>query len=116
MDQGIAADPNAERTVIYFFAPWCTWCRLSMPALRSALADHAALRLVALDYASPAEVQRMLAEVGLDDVPVILGNRELQREWQVHAYPTYYVLDREQRIRHRSVGYTAPWALWWRSR
>jgi hypothetical protein len=31
------------------------------------------------------------------------------------AFPTYYVLDSERRIRRRDLGYSTQFGLWWRT-
>ena len=36
-------------------------------------------------------------------------------DWSVRAFPTYYVLDSEQRIKRRDIGYSTQLGLLWRS-
>jgi hypothetical protein len=69
---------------------------------------------VALDWQSVGELQAYAARHELN-VPVLLGNADVARDWHVYAFPTYYVLDSEQRVVRRDIGYSTQLGLWWRS-
>jgi peroxiredoxin len=60
------------------------------------------------------QVQQYLTDEGLD-FPVLPDPQgEIARRWSVRGVPTLYFLDRENGIRHVSVGYTSPIGLRWR--
>ena len=42
-------------------------------------------------------------------------NLTVRRQWQVQAYPSYYVLDSEHRIERRDIGYSTQLGLWLRA-
>ena len=69
---------------------------------------------VALDWANAEEV-RAYAERHALDITVLLGDPAIGRQWQVYAYPSYYVLDRQHRIARRDIGYSSQLGLWWRA-
>ncbi len=95
-------------SIIYFFAPWCGVCRVSMPNL-NVLKEYfpeIAITAVAFDFESADEVQKFSKEVGVTP-PVLLGEESARRLWQVTAYPTYVVLDKDGVIRGSSVGYSS---------
>jgi thiol-disulfide isomerase/thioredoxin len=108
---------GASPGVVYFFAPWCFYCRNSIDNLDSlvdaGLIDWATV--VALDYADSAEVQAFIDETGVT-VPVLLGNTTTATDWSVSAFPTYFVIDSAGRISSRSVGYSTWLGLWARAR
>lgn len=92
--------------VVYFFAPWCFYCKTSIGNLDDLVGDGAAWgRAVALDYGSPDEVRAFVEETGIG-VPVLMGTAQTAADWSVRAFPTYYVIDTEGRISSRSVGYS----------
>lgn len=113
-------DLNAGRpTIVYFFAPWCAYCKASsdnLVRLRQ-WRDDARLNIVAvvLEWQDIGEVEAYVERHGLN-VPVLLGNRTTARDWRVYAFPTYYVLDGRNTIRRRDMGYSTQLGLWWRSR
>jgi thiol-disulfide isomerase/thioredoxin len=94
-----------EVGIVYFFAPWCFYCKTSIGNLDDLAADGVAwARAVALDYASPDEVRSFVAETEIG-MPVLMGTSQTAADWSVRAFPTYYVIDAEGRIHSRSVGY-----------
>jgi peroxiredoxin len=114
----LLADLPARPVLIYFFAPWCRVCAASadnltrLRGLREA--DRLEILTVALDWQSVGELQAYAARHELN-VPVLLGNADVARDWHVYAFPTYYVLDSEQRVVRRDIGYSTQLGLWWRS-
>lgn len=104
-----------DKTLIYFFAPWCGVCRVSMPGLNT-LPDNHRVRVVAiaLDYASHEEVARFIDEVGFKQ-EVLLGNAALRAQFNVQGYPSYYVADRDGRVIHQDRGLSTPPGLWLRT-
>jgi thiol-disulfide isomerase/thioredoxin len=96
-----------EVGVIYFFAPWCFYCKKSIDNLDSLVVGGqlAWARAVALDYGSVDEVREFIRETDVS-LPVLLGDAQTGANWQVRAYPTYFVIDETGAIASRSVGYS----------
>ena len=96
-----------EVGVIYFFAPWCFYCKTSIDNLDGLVAGGqlAWARAVALDYGSLDEVREFIRDTGVS-LPVLLGSANTSADWQVRAYPTYFVIDENGGIASRSVGYS----------
>lgn len=118
---GAPFDINAtagSATLVYFFAPWCNICAVSsgnINWLRKLRAENELrILLVALDWRTRDEVQDYVDRHEIA-VPVLLGHAQVASEWNIFAFPTYYMLDSELRIVHRDLGYTTLAGLWWRS-
>jgi len=105
-------------TLIYFFAPWCNICAASsdnLTRLRRLRADESLeILAVALDWQDAEEVSRYVDRHEID-LPVVLGDAKVARDWHVYAFPTYYVLDSDGQIRRRDLGYSSQFGLWWRT-
>ena len=119
--QGIDFDlgaADARPTLVYFFAPWCHYCAFSSDNLvrLRRLREESSLRIitVALDWQSAAEVQEYAEQHDLN-IPVLLGDASISRDWKVYGFPTYYVLDSEHRVVRRDIGYTTQLGLLWRT-
>jgi len=114
-DIGAAGD---RPVLVYFFAPWCKFCAVSSDNLTRLrrFRDDESLEIVTvvLDWQDHDEVQDYVDRHELE-LPVVLGDRLVARDWHVYAFPTYYVLDSNRRIRHRDLGYSSQFGLWWRS-
>jgi thiol-disulfide isomerase/thioredoxin len=106
--------------IVYFFAPWCFYCRMSIGNLDDLVADGdiAWAMVVALDYSNATEVQEFIDKTGVS-LPVLMGNPATAADWSVSAFPTYYLIDAQGRISSRSVGYSTKLGMWlrvWRAR
>ena len=112
------AETTDRPVLVYFFAPWCTYCAVSSDNLSRLrrMRDESSLEIitVALDWRDLSEVREYVDRHELD-LPVILGDSRIAQSWHVYAFPTYYVLDSRQRIKRRDLGYSTQLGLWWRT-
>ncbi|MBD1389574.1 TlpA family protein disulfide reductase [Neiella sp. HB171785] len=103
---------NERQKLLYFFAPWCGVCRISMPAVDALAEAHPDVDIVAiaLSYQDDAEVRQFISELGLS-LPVYLGNQNIQSQFQITVYPSYYLVSEQLRIIERGVGYSTQMGL-----
>lgn len=104
---------GGKKTVIYFFAPWCAVCKVSMDALNF-FEDSKRVQAIAvgLDYENVEELKPFQTKV---NVPVYAGSHELQRRFMVDRYPTVYILNNDGSVAHVMVGYTSRFGIWIRT-
>jgi thiol-disulfide isomerase/thioredoxin len=110
-------DPEADRTLVYLWAPWCGVCTAQSGTVewaRSALGDGVAVRSVVFDWESARQARRSARDKGLE-APVLLADRSVADALNVGAFPTFYVLSREGRVVGHSRGYTTTLGLLWRA-
>ena len=111
-------DLRGRRVLLYFFAPWCKVCDLSISNLNwvRKLWDEESVSIfaVALSYKELQSVEAFLERNTLN-VPVLLGNRELLNSYRISAFPTVYVLNESGYIDGSTVGYSSTIGLWWRT-
>lgn len=107
-----------KSVLVYFFAPWCAYCAASADNIvrlrRWRDEDQLSIVMVALDWQSADVISEYVARHRLN-VPVLLGDATIARDWNVYGFPTYYVLDRQHRIVSRDIGYSTQLGLLWRS-
>ncbi len=103
---------TGQAGIIYFFAPWCFYCRNSIGNLDDLVTDGDVSwgTAVALDYADTAEVEEFVARTGIS-LPVLMGDGQTASDWSIRAFPTYYVIDAQGRISSRSVGYSTGFGM-----
>lgn len=95
--------------LLYFFAPWCSVCKVSASNaawIRKWLPSTLEVAAVALDYENEESVATFVRDAGIEALPVVKGTDDIRDRYKVNAYPTYYVIDADGRIRSRSVGYS----------
>lgn len=102
-----------KKTIVYFFAPWCTVCKASMDALGMfAGKDNLQAVAVGLDYDNVAELKPFQSGLA---ATIYAGSRELQSRFKIDRYPTVYILDGSGKISHVMVGYTSRFGIWIRT-
>jgi len=100
-----------QKTVVYFFAPWCTICKISMPNLQNKVSDGSVNAIaIALDFENTTQVKEFTNDLGIT-FPVLLGNHQIRQNYQIEAYPTYYVIDENLKLSARSMGYSTELGL-----
>jgi len=111
LDGSPTNDPlgEAQVTLVCFFVPWCEVCAASSSNIkylrRLRNTDDLNILLVALDWQSPAEVREYVDRHDIQ-VPVVLGDRQVTNDWNIYAFPTYYILDEQLRVIRRDLGYS----------
>ena len=112
------ADARSRPALVYFFAPWCRICAASAGNLNRLRRwrDAAELEMiaVALDWSTAEEVSAYVERHDLD-IPVVLGDPGVAKDWQIYAFPSYYMLDSGHRSTRRDVGYSSQLGLLWRA-
>ena len=112
------ANAGSKPALVYFFAPWCKICAASTGNLNRLRRwrDAGELEMVAVALAwDTVEEVRAYAERHELEINVVLGDATVAGNWQIYAFPSYYVLDSEHRITRRDVGYSSQLGLLWRA-
>lgn len=104
---------DGKKTIVYFFAPWCGVCKISMDALNMfAGKDNLRAVAVGLDYENVAELKPFQEK---QRNIVYAGSPEIQRRFKVDRYPTVVILNGDGSIAHTMVGYTSRLGIWVRT-
>jgi len=101
--------PN-KPTLIYFFAPWCKICSLSIGNLEYLDTNQLNIVRVALDYSNVEEVQNF-ADIHNISSQILLGHEGVKQQFKIQGYPTYYILDEQQKVQAKSYGYSTALGL-----
>jgi peroxiredoxin len=92
--------------LIYFWASWCPVCGLTSGNVDSLAEGHEVIT-VAMQSGTPSEIASVLAEKGLHFPVITDPTGEIANSWGVSGVPAFFILDRRNRIRFVSVGYTS---------
>ena len=113
MDDMVDLAASDKPTILYFFAPWCQICHLSIDNLQDFYMDNPDVDIIAiaLDYKSQKEVTDFTLSHQLT-FPVVFGDYKVKQHFKIFAYPSYYFLDTQNNIQKRSVGYTSSAGLY----
>lgn len=107
---------NEKPLVLYFFAPWCQICHMSIGNLQAIYEKNNDIDViaVALDYTAQDEVLRFTQQHQLT-FPVVYGNERIKKELMVSGYPSYYVLNKDNTVESKSMGYSTELGIYLRA-
>lgn len=96
---------SEQKTILYFFAPWCTVCAMSSQSINALPVNKYRVLAVALDYGNAQEVETFSLQHKLK-IPVLLGTSKVQTDYHIQSFPTFYLLDKDNKVKNKTVGYT----------
>ena len=103
------SDYKGELVLIDFFYKSCYPCMLALPALQNLHEKYndKGLKLIGIDPYDTKEkddIDNFLAKRGVT-YTVLLGGKDVAKEYHVSGYPTIYLIDKEGKIIFTQVGY-----------
>lgn len=101
---------DQKPNLIYFFAPWCQICALSIGNLEYLNTDKVNIVVVALDYGSKEEVLEFVNKHEVAST-VLLGQNQLKKQFAIQGYPSYYLVDKDFKVISSSYGYSTALGL-----
>lgn len=111
-------DTHTELTLLYFFAPWCPICHLSIGNLEKLhqinRSQKLSIFLIVLNWNNLEEIKHFIVKHHLT-LPLLLGTPELAQAYHIKGFPTYYILDNKYKIIDKSIGYTTELGLRWKT-
>ncbi|MFT4746313.1 MAG: thiol-disulfide isomerase/thioredoxin [Congregibacter sp.] len=111
LDGQVSALIKSDKTsLIYFFAPWCKVCSLSIGNLEYLDPEKINIVRVALDYSNVQEVQDFAIKHNISS-QILLGHEGLKQQFKIQGYPTYYIMDDQQKVLAKSYGYSTALGL-----
>jgi len=103
------SDLKGSLVLIDFFYKSCYPCMLALPTLQKLHEKYVdkGLRIIGIDpYDTKEEddIENFLSKRGVS-YTVLLGGKEVSKEYHVSGYPTIYLIDKEGKIVFTKVGY-----------
>lgn len=101
------ADYRGKVVIVHFWASWCPPCVHEMPMMVRLLESYreAGLEVLAVNLGeSPAEIETFLEQMPVNFTILLDPAQSAPRRWQVYAFPTSFVVDRDGRIRYSVAG------------
>lgn len=108
-DQANLSQYSGRPVLYYFWAPWCTVCKVSMPNLEDFHQSNKGdiqIVAVALSYDSPEQITDFMADKEYN-FDYVLGNMDVSEAFKIKGFPTYYLADKNGKLVAKSMGYTS---------
>lgn len=112
---------KGKNTMLYFFAPWCKICDLSIDNFFSLAKEgkeggyyneSTALIAIAMAYQSENEVLEFIGQRA-NNVPVILTDESFAAKWNIPGFPSVVLIDKNGKVVYRTSGYSTYLGLRW---
>ncbi|MGO9131045.1 MAG: TlpA family protein disulfide reductase [Bryobacteraceae bacterium] len=90
------SDLKGKTVLLDFWTTWCVYCRANSPALEKLYSRYGGKNLAIIGFSVSEEreiVERYLKEHPHGYPVVLTSENEMPRPYQVHAFPTYMVID-----------------------
>ncbi len=116
MGDTVSLNAMGKTKVLYFFAPWCQVCHVSIANLQNLYQKNEHIEVVAIvmDYTDTDEVLAFTKQHQLT-FPIALGSENIKDVFSITGYPSYYVLNDQNIITARSMGYSSQLGLYLRT-
>lgn len=105
--------PNKKPVIIHFWATWCPTCSLESSNIQT-LSKHYEVLTVAVK-SNKKEIQKYLKDNNLSFNVINDQNGFIAKEFNVQAYPTTFIYNKDKELIFSEVGYTSLFGLWIRT-
>ncbi|WP_321470690.1 redoxin domain-containing protein [Halarcobacter sp.] len=103
-------------TLVYFWATWCPICKLQSPTIDE-LSKNYQVITIASQSGTKEQIQKYLKENNLNFKVVDDTYNDFAYRFNVKAYPTTLIYDKNKNLKFTDVGYTSSFnlklKLWW---
>ena len=96
-------------SILFFWATWCPYCRVTMPYLQKIKQDYAdhGLEVYAIDFKDDGDPAKYMQDAGYDFVVLPFGDL-VADDYNVRSAPGLFVVDQQGIIRYRRGDTKAP--------
>ena len=105
--------PKEKPLLIHFWATWCPTCKVEASNIQM-ISQNFEVLTVAVKSGSDKEIQDYLVDNNLNFNVINDESGFFAREYNIAAYPTTFIYDRDKKLLFSDVGYTSTWGLWLR--
>ncbi|QKF73502.1 putative copper tolerance-associated protein, TlpA-like family [Aliarcobacter faecis] len=107
---------NDKPLIVHFWATWCPICALEEQNIQSLSKDYEVIT-IATQSGSKKEIEEYLEKNSLTFKVVNDEDGNLSDKFNIKAFPTTFIYDKNQNLKFSEVGYTSSFGLifrmWW---
>jgi len=102
-----------EPILVHFWATWCPTCKLEASNIQKLSKQYQVLT-IAVKSGSDTEIKKYLQENDFDFKVLNDNNGTLSSKFNISAFPTTFIYDKNKNLLLSEVGYTSTFGLWLR--
>jgi len=96
---------SGQRILLVFSSTACPACQQIYPSLKEFQKAHPDIALLMISRGAPEDNQTLVRKEGLT-FPVLNGQEEVIKEYQVPAFPFFYLIDEQGSIASRGIAFS----------
>jgi len=104
---------NSKPLLIHIWATWCPTCQVESSNIQK-ISKQFQVITIAVKSGSDNDIQKYLDKNRLDFMVINDTNASFAREFNIAAYPSTFVYNKNRELVFSDVGYTSTWGLWLR--
>ena len=116
IDNTIFIDDTSKPLLVHFWASWCPTCKIEASNIQTISKEYQVLT-IAIKSGKNNELKEYIKENNLDFKVLNDKDGRLAKYFNIQAYPTTFVYNKERELSFSDVGYTSTWGLklrlWW---
>lgn len=101
---------NDKPILIHFWATWCPVCKLEASNIQTISKNFEVLTIVV--KSEKEEIVEYMKDNGLNYNVVLDKSGVLATEFNIAAYPTTFIYDKDKNLLFSEVGYTSTFGMW----
>ena len=110
----VAADTlQRKKTVVYYWATWCTVCNANLPLVKfyASFFPTGNFQFISIEEgADPGKLERYMAENNIR-FPVVVGDESLLNIWRVQGFPSFYFVNTSGEVEYVDAGIVNPFSF-----
>lgn len=116
LDNSTYTVPNDKPILVHFWATWCPTCKIEAGNIERVSKDYEVIT-IASQSGSKEEIQKYLEKNNLTFKVVNDLDGEFASQFNISAYPTTFIYNKDKNMTFSEVGYTSTFGLftrmWW---
>lgn len=101
---------SAKPVLVHFWATWCPICKLEQDSVEELSKDYQVIS-VAMQSGSDKEIKEYMTEHGINFQVINDQSGRIVSQYGVAAVPASFIVDANNEIVSKEVGYTTGWGL-----
>jgi len=105
--------PKNKAVLIHFWATWCPTCKLEASNIQT-ISENFEVLSIAVNSGNDDELKKYMNDKGFNYKVYNDKSGFFAQEFNIAAYPTTFIYDKNRELVFSEVGFTSTWGLWLR--
>ena len=113
LDSHIYSYPKNKAILIHFWATWCPTCKIEASNIQT-ISENFEVLTIAVNSGNNNKIKKYMHDKGLNYKVFNDTNGLFTQKFNISAYPTTFIYDKDKNLVFSEVGFTSTLGLWLR--